>query len=125
MSKPEPLRSFSQVLNGLEHGKLADDLHRQLTEIIAALNDDKQAHGGNPTATLALTLRFDLKDNRLEIAPKVEVKLPKDKRISTVFWVSHDNQIIRSDPAQPDMFAPVPKSVQDKFDSETGEVKTG
>jgi hypothetical protein len=124
-SKNENLRSFSQMLNGLEHGKLSEDLQRQVTEIIAALNDDAQAHGGNPTATLILTLRFDLKGNRVEVAPKVEVKLPKDKRLSTVFWVSHDNALVRSDPAQPDMFKPVPKNVQEKIDAETGEVQAG
>ncbi len=118
----ENLRSFAQVLNGLEHGKLSEDLQRQLTDIVAALNDDRQAHGGNPTATLSLTLRFDLKDNRLEVSPKVEVKLPKDKRMSTVFWVSPNNELVRSDPAQPDMFKAVPKSVQEQIDATTGEV---
>lgn len=126
MSKPsESVRSFSQMLNGLEHGKLAEDLQRQLVDIVADLNDHRQAHGGNPSAEMKITLRFDLKDNRLEIDPKVEIKLPKDKRMSTVFFVNHNNELVRSDPAQPDMFAPVPRGVQEKIDSVTGEVSTG
>lgn len=115
-------RSFAQFIQTVEDGTLHADLTEALKELNAEMNNHAQDHGGAKCAgKLTLTLDFKLDHGVFEIASDFTTKLPKQKRMKSIFWSTPENFFTPQNPRQMTMFGGPVRDVG--FDSEPSEVK--
>ncbi len=115
---PEPtIRPFADWLQDLSGGETLDTLGKQLHELIAAV----QSTGLPGKLNLEVTIRPASGDGRtMQVGDKIKVTLPDPERGTSIFFVSHDGNLIRHNPDQ--MRLPL-REVPDTVDPDTGELK--
>lgn len=94
------LCSFSQFIAQVDEGGLHHDLSVEVENIVAALNDAKQAGAKSPAAKLAITLAFRLDGQVIEVVGDFKSTMPKVKREKSVFWSTAKNRLTRNNPKQ-------------------------
>ncbi|MGW7196612.1 hypothetical protein [Streptomyces chryseus] len=93
------VRPFAAFLQEQSGGQLHDELSTRLHELIEAVRETGKAG--------ALTLKIDVKpiagtDGRtLTVTDTIAAKLPKTERPKSIFFVTDDGNLSRSDPRQP------------------------
>lgn len=88
-------RSFTDTVNALRYGTLADDLTAKMQELTA-----KCAEVGK---TGSLTLTISLKPGQagqIEVFDDIKLKLPKETKGSSIMFVTPENNLQREDPRQ-------------------------
>lgn len=100
--RPDPgeILSFSSFVQNLDDGGLHHDLTDALTEVVAKLNDARQAGDSKPKAELSIKLKFALDGQTIDVTGDFQTKLPKVKRERSVFWTTAKNRLSRSNPKQ-------------------------
>jgi hypothetical protein len=93
-------RTFTAFLAQVEDGELHEDLTRALTDLIATLHDHAHATGGKPAGTIAITLKFRLDREVVEVAGDLKVSKPKTERARSIFWTTPENHLTRLNPRQ-------------------------
>ena len=97
-----PIRSVTEILGLLSRGRFAERLDEELEKCISALENLPEEKG---SASIDITLTLNFQSGRLDIRPKVNGKLPKEKAFSdTPFWTL-DGALSVQHPSQIDMFA--------------------
>jgi uncharacterized lipoprotein YbaY len=85
-----------------EDGRLHSDLTDALQELVEALREAAQRTGkAAGKLDISFALKFD--DGIVETIADFKVKAPKLARGRTIFWATHDNQLTKRNPAQPDL----------------------
>ena len=92
--------SFSQFVQNLDEGGLHHDLTLGLTEVVAALNDARQAGTEKPVAAMTVKLAFKLDGQTIDVLGEFTTKLPKVKRERSTFWTTAANRLSRNNPKQ-------------------------
>lgn len=92
--------NINTLLDNLEDGKLRADLEKALVEIVTAMNQKVQDHGGIATAGLAIALKFKLDHGAVEIDADFRAKLPDQARHRTILWTTADNKLTKANPRQ-------------------------
>ncbi|WP_319413902.1 hypothetical protein [uncultured Cohaesibacter sp.] len=80
------LRQFSQVLQSLEDGQFHQDCSDEVNKISEKLTEYLLDHGGKPSATLTIKLKFTAEKGVLAIRPSLESNLPKIPRSTSTLW---------------------------------------
>lgn len=97
-----PIRSVTEILGLLSRGRFSERLDEELEKCITALENLPEEKG---SASIEITLQLNFQSGRLDIRPKVNGKLPKEKAFSdTPFWTL-DGALSVQHPSQIDMFA--------------------
>lgn len=110
-----PIRSVTEILGLLSRGRFAERLDEELEKCIAALENLPEEKG---SASIEITLALNFQNGRLDIRPKVNGKLPKEKAFSdTPFWTL-DGALSVQHPSQIDMFAG-PREAGDRRERDT------
>lgn len=76
---PHELRSFSSVLTAIEDGRLHSDVTDALVDLIAAMENHVQEHGGKVSGKLSLTIDLKLDGGVFELVGDHKVTKPKPK----------------------------------------------
>ena len=92
--------SFSQFVQNLDEGGLHHDLTTGLVEVVAALNDARQAGTEKPVAAMTIKLAFKLDGQTIDVIGDFTTKLPKVKRERSTFWTTSANRLSRNNPKQ-------------------------
>lgn len=117
-------RSFTDVLRDINNGKVAEELTDELADAVAA------AKSTGKSATLTLTLK--LKPGKggsdvMTVEHDIRVKTPEFERPPTYLFVSRDNSLHVTNPAQRDLeLRGVEKEdapVREVVDTSTGEIR--
>jgi len=101
---PGTIHTFGHLISMAEDGRLHDDLSRQLNELISTLADHNRANRGKANGSLALTLKFSLDENNVEMKAEVKVTEPKQERTRTFMWAGPTKRLTGRNPNQRDMF---------------------
>lgn len=95
------MRSFREMLGLLSRGDFTRKLDEEMALAIEALEN---MPGDKGKATMTVTIDFNYELGRIDIDPKVKVKLPDTaKFMKTPFW-SLDGALSIEHPSQVDMF---------------------
>ena len=92
--------NLATLLDTLEDGQLRVDLEKALAEIIVAMNQKVQDHGGVATAALGIALKFKLDSGAVEVEADFKAKLPEQQRHRTILWTTADNKLTKANPRQ-------------------------
>lgn len=100
---PRVIRSFLQAIGLLHRGRVEEKLNSELARLIESVEQHpEEKASGSITLTLTVTKLAD----RIDVKPKVETKLPKDKDFpSSTFWPLEGGLSLEH-PSQGDMFGP-------------------
>lgn len=93
--KRPALDLLAELNRGKTAAQLTDEIHKALTEI---------ANTGRPaTVTLTLKIEPDKKaaDERIFVTPAITSKLPRLPEAASLFYLTDDHNLTRSDPKQP------------------------
>ncbi len=97
------IRSFFQAIGIMHRGRVEEKLNTELARLLEAVEQHPEEKA---SGTLTLTVTVTKLGDRLDVKPKVEAKLPKDKDFgSATFWPLEGGLSIEH-PSQSDMFAP-------------------
>lgn len=93
-------KTFVDLLESLDAGRLSDDLTQQLTELLAKLRGRAEI-ARSAKGELTLKLKFVATENgRLQIDADISVKQPKPPKSSDVRWITSDGSLAGADPRQ-------------------------
>ena len=113
-------RTFSEMLGLLARGEFSRKLDQEMEKAIFALEEMPADKG---KATMTVTIDFNYELGRIDIDPKVKVKLPDDaKFVKTPFW-SVDGKLSIEHPNQIDMFGG-PRSTRSRDDGDDADAET-
>lgn len=100
---PRVIRNFLQAIGIMHRGRVEEKLNTELARLIEAVENHPEEKA---SGTIVLTVTVTKLADRLDIKPKVETKLPKDKDFpSATFWPLEGGLSLEH-PSQTDMFAP-------------------
>ena len=105
-------RSFTDAIEALRYGTLADELDKKLRELVLAC--DEAGKSG------ALTLVIKIKPSKsgpLEVSDDIKMTMPKPDKGSSLMYVTPEGHLQRNDPRQSDL--PGLRAV----DKETAEIR--
>jgi hypothetical protein len=90
------LKDPNELLGSLERGHLVQDFARALRDAAAALRD---MDGGK--AKVSLSIDLVVKAEMVEFRSVIDTKLPKQKRRSSILFVTDDGNLSTQHPDQP------------------------
>lgn len=97
------IRDFLKAVGLMHRGKVKEKLDAELAKVLDAV-DQHPEEAASGTVLLSVTVRK--MGDRLDLLPKIETKLPKDKAFGpAAFWLV-DGALSLQHPDQDDMFAP-------------------
>lgn len=97
------IRKIFQTLGLLNRGHFEEKCDAELARLLEAVEQHPEE---KVSGTLTITLTVTKLGDRLDLSPKVDVKLPKEKPFSgTTFWPLEGGLSVEH-PSQADMFAP-------------------
>ncbi|MGQ4273440.1 hypothetical protein [Terrihabitans sp. B22-R8] len=94
------IRRFTEMLGLLARGKFEPKLDAALAEALQTLEN---LPGSKGSATLTVTINIAMADDRVEIKPKLALKLPEEATPSTTFWPI-EGELSVQHPSQTEMF---------------------
>jgi aminoglycoside phosphotransferase family enzyme len=106
------IRTTAQLLEQLENGELADDLRKEVRELVAYLHEHAGSKG-KAKGSLTLKIDFNVQGSSLTFETDIATKKPKKLRGSTTLFCNADGAILTGHPKQDDLpFGPraVPKA---------------
>lgn len=89
-------QSFSEFLESLDYGAIADEATHELNELVHACTETGKAG----EIVLAIKIKPTGKGGQVELASDVKVKKPKPVRGTTIMFCTPDNNLQREDPRQ-------------------------
>lgn len=101
MSKTGEIRPFLETLRELNGGRTLDVLSFRLNEVVAGVRD----HGGTGELVLKIKVKAASKGDRsaLVVLDEIKAKIPEPEKAATVFFPDQDNNLLRTNPKQPDL----------------------
>lgn len=87
------------LLKALGDGKVMDDLHEQLQELLLAVRTSHE--GGKVVLTITVEPDKDLEVSRVAVEGDVSGKIPRLKRGGEMFYLTDDCRLTRRNPRQP------------------------
>ena len=108
------MRNFREMLGLLSRGDFTRKCDEEMEKIVQAL---EEMPGDKGKATLTLTIDFNYELGRVDIDPKIKIKLPETaKFMKTPFW-THEGALTLEHPNQINMF---PRDVTGERDAAEG-----
>lgn len=112
------MRTFREMLGLLARGDFSRKCDEEMEKVILALEEMPADKG---KATMTITVDFNYELGRIDIDPKVKVKLPETaKFVKTPFWTV-DGMLSVEHPNQIDMFGK-PRDVGGEADTDADDV---
>lgn len=105
-------RPFTDTINALRFGTLADDLTDELNKLVSKCDET----GKQGELILKLKLKPG-KGGQMEIIDEIAVKAPKEEKGTSIFFATPDGNLTREDPRQMNI-----EGLR-SLDMETGELK--
>ncbi len=105
-------RPFTDTINALRFGTLADDLTDELNKLVSKCDET----GKQGELILKLKLKPG-KGGQMEIIDEIAVKAPKEEKGTSIFFATPEGNLTREDPRQMNI-----EGLR-SLDMETGELK--
>lgn len=113
MSEPGRTRPFAAVFGELNRGRTATEAATALQELVSAVTDT----GRKGTMTITITVAPTGAGGAVQLSDDIKVKRPSFDRAASLFYVTDDGNLSRSDPNQIPLplagVAPVPEPVRE------------
>jgi hypothetical protein len=93
-------RMFSDYLREIERGQLLNDLSSEMQALVQAVYDTGKA--GALTLKIAIKPEGRASMETVTLTAALDVKLPKPERVSSLFFITPENNLTRRDPRQGD-----------------------
>lgn len=99
------MRPITDILRDIRQGRVVDYATAKMAELMQSI----QATGKSGSITIVLKLKPETDNNgvvdRVEIESDVKVSAPKASLPKGAFFVSRENDLLRDDPRQREMFS--------------------
>lgn len=103
MSTAPPARTFGQFLQEHEDGRFHASLTKAWEDFLSELHEAAGLRGGEAKGKMTLSFEFSLDGGLVEVTADYATKTPKLKRGKSVFWLTPENHLSRSNPNQPEL----------------------
>lgn len=94
---------FVDTVNMLEGGRAAEDLSKELSELIAACRDTEKGGSLSLKITVKPDRNRDKDYGQYFLAYSVENKKPKFDKAQTIAWGTPEGNLMRTDPRQTEL----------------------
>lgn len=102
---PSVARNAGEFMNQIEDGQFSADMHQELMELAAMMNDQSSMFPGKKIkGKLTVVVDMEKEDQMFKVGAKFTVKKPEMPRPKSVFWTDQRNQFSRFPPNQHQMF---------------------
>jgi hypothetical protein len=98
---PQRVRPFADVLQEIGGGEVAAQVSNELQQLVAAVRATGKA--GSVTVQLAVKPAVKNETNALLVSGVVKARKPEPQAPTSVFFVTDDDNLSRSDPHQPEL----------------------
>jgi hypothetical protein len=101
------MRPITDILREMRKGAIVDRATEELAAVMDAVQDTGKP--GALTITLTITPETDRRGivDKVDITASVTPKIPRADLPKAAFFVTADNDLVRDDPRQSEMFSPV------------------
>jgi hypothetical protein len=103
MTAVPPARNFAQFLTEQEDGRYHAALTTALEEFLDQLHEAAGLRGGQAKGKMTLVFDFEIDGGVVEVTADHSVKAPRLKRGKSVFWLTPENRLSRTNPHQPEL----------------------
>ena len=90
------VRPFAAVLRELNRGRVHEELSTQLQDLVAAV----QSTGRKGSLSFTLTVSPTGDSGAVQVSDTVSAKLPHFERAASMFYITDEHNLVRSDPRQ-------------------------
>jgi hypothetical protein len=110
-SLPSTAMTAGQAIDMLEDGQFSEDLHRDITNLTAAIQDQAKLLNGAGKVKGSISIKIDLvhEDGMFKVSAESKVVAPKTPRQRTPMWTDSHNRLTRFPPNQHQLFG-IPKA---------------
>lgn len=95
--------TLGQFISSLEDGQFDADIHEQLRDLAAAMNDQARVLGGSK-GKLQITIDFKQEAQIVYVKGSYKLTMPEEPRVKSILWTTEDNRFTRSQPNQHQLF---------------------
>jgi hypothetical protein len=103
MTTPPPTRTFAQLIAEHEDGRFQHAATEKLNDVIEQLVEAAGLRGGKADGSMTVTLKLSIDGGMIEINADMATKTPRLKRGKSIYWLTPNNQLSRSNPHQPEL----------------------
>lgn len=100
---PPGPRNFGQFVADHEDGRFHNAASDAMHELLQRLREAAGLRGGTAKAQMTIKLDFEMEGENIEITAELTSKLPKLKRGRSIWWITPEGHLCRSNPAQPEL----------------------
>ena len=101
MSADQNIHNFSQLVSLIGDGEVNNSLSETLREMVAQLNQAAMERGGKHTGKITLSMSLTIDKGVIVVeADQPKVVIPKEPKVSSLFWSTADNKLSLSNPRQ-------------------------
>jgi hypothetical protein len=100
---PPGPRNFGQFVSEHEDGRFHNAASTAMHDLLVQLREAAGMRGGTAKAKMTITLDFEMDGENIEVVADIQTKLPKLKRGRSIWWITPEGHLCRSNPAQPEL----------------------
>lgn len=101
---PQIAATAGNFIDMLEDGQFSADIHNQIKDVCAAMEDIAQFNGGKSKGKLTITIDLTKEDSVFKIASSFKATKPEMPRPKSVLWTTERNEFSRFPPGQNQLF---------------------
>jgi hypothetical protein len=98
-----PTRTFAQLIAEHEDGRFQHAATEKLNEVIEKLTEAAGLRGGKAEGTMSISFKILIDGGMVEINADMATKTPRLKRGKSIYWLTPNGQLSRSNPHQPEL----------------------
>lgn len=103
MNIPPPTRTFAQFIADAEDGRFVPHASDRMTEMLAKTEEVAGLNGGTAKCKMVVTFEFKMEGGVVETTAEITTKVPKLKRGKSVWWLTPEGNLTRSNPKQSEL----------------------
>lgn len=101
---PQIAGTAGNFIDMLEDGQFSADIHNEIKDVVAAMEDIAQFNGGKSKGKLVITIDLTKEDSVFKIASAFKATKPEMPRQKSVLWTTDRNEFSRFPPGQNQLF---------------------
>lgn len=102
-TNPPGPRNFGQFVAEHEEGRFHNAASDALHKLLTGLREAAGMRGGTAKAKMTIALDFEMEGGTVEVTADITSKLPKLKRGRSIFWITPEGHLCRTNPEQPEL----------------------
>lgn len=94
------MRNFNLFLLNISYGGFHEECSTVLRKLLEEIEQHRIDHGGKPSGEMTIKIKVINEGDFVEVIPNITAKGPKSVHSSSMFFMTEDHHLSKSDPRQ-------------------------